>query len=438
MFFYLRDVKSIVCILLSLAGLALTAKAQYSDHRDWNLDSLENIVTGWTPEKLAGAPFETKAAVGHAYSDLMFGYERINPQRALYSARRSFAICDALGSLYRPYLAAKFLGMFHYQHEQYDSTLYYYGIALSYLDRMAAGEAGPDKPEGYPLETVDDARSSLYGNMGNLYYALDSLQLALDYFAKAGEVFEQYGWKESSAVLWYNMGEISLEAEDYASAREYYGKSLAYGQEAGDSLWIATPKLGLGTVYMKQGKTAKALEYLQDADKYFSKHQDQEYTDRIATLDVMGQALKAQKRQMQVLLAAGVLLILLLAVIVVALLRGRRLRRERAAADDVIGEAISELIPASIEESVAKEEQSLEGPAKKMRFVIEEDESSFLSDREKDIIPLIAQGLTSAQIADKLFLSLPTIKWYRRRLLMKFDAKNTAEMLSKAREQGLL
>ncbi|MBQ9661400.1 MAG: helix-turn-helix transcriptional regulator [Bacteroidales bacterium] len=120
------------------------------------------------------------------------------------------------------------------------------------------------------------------------------------------------------------------------------------------------------------------------------------------------------------------------------LLRERRLRREKEGADAVINEAIGQLVPEHINASISKEEEEEQQPVGKRKIVIVEDEKSILSDRETDILPLIAQGLTSQLIADKLFLSLPTIKWYRRRLLMKFDAKNTAEMLSKAREAGLL
>ncbi len=46
--------------------------------------------------------------------------------------------------------------------------------------------------------------------------------------------------------------------------------------------------------------------------------------------------------------------------------------------------------------------------------------------------------MTSKEIAARLFLTQQTIKWRRQRLLEKFKAKNTAEMLSKAREAGLL
>ena len=61
-----------------------------------------------------------------------------------------------------------------------------------------------------------------------------------------------------------------------------------------------------------------------------------------------------------------------------------------------------------------------------------------LTDRVREILPLLAAGLTSPQIADRMCLSLPTIKWYRKRLLEKFDVSNTAELISKAKEQGVL
>ena len=61
-----------------------------------------------------------------------------------------------------------------------------------------------------------------------------------------------------------------------------------------------------------------------------------------------------------------------------------------------------------------------------------------LSTKEQTILRLISDGRTSVQIAEKLCLSLPTIKWYRKKLLIKFDASNTAELISKAKEKGLI
>jgi len=61
-----------------------------------------------------------------------------------------------------------------------------------------------------------------------------------------------------------------------------------------------------------------------------------------------------------------------------------------------------------------------------------------LSDKELEILSLIAQGFTTPQIAEKMSLSPETIKWYRRRLLVKFTASNSAEMVHKAAEMKLI
>ena len=55
-----------------------------------------------------------------------------------------------------------------------------------------------------------------------------------------------------------------------------------------------------------------------------------------------------------------------------------------------------------------------------------------------EILPLLAQGMTSPKIAEKLYLSLPTIKWYRKKLLIKFEASNTADLIYKAKEKGII
>ena len=386
--------KRLLIILCLIQIYATPANAQYNDHRDRKLDSLENVVTGWTPERLANAPFETRADVCLAFSQLMYGYERINPDRSMYAARRAYDLGNELKSLYQPYLASKF--------------------------RMAAGEAGPDTPDGYPQEKIDDAASSLYGNIGNLYYEIDSLPRAMSYYAKAGEIFKKYDWKISSSILEHNMGDIWAHEGNDAKAVECYNTAISYAQEADDSLWMASPKLGLGALFMRQGKVTKALKYLHEADEYYSKHQDQEYYDRIATLDIMGQAYQTQKRQRSMLATAFAVLALVLLSLLIITRRALRLKRENVAADEAIGEALTQL---EMTDSL---------------FRLKMDQNVQLSRGEQEILPMIAEGLTSKDIAKRLFVTEQTIKWRRQRLLAKFDARNTAEMLSKAREIGLL
>ena len=61
-----------------------------------------------------------------------------------------------------------------------------------------------------------------------------------------------------------------------------------------------------------------------------------------------------------------------------------------------------------------------------------------LTDRDLEILRLLGQGCTSSQIAEMLSLSPETIKWYRKRLLTKLDADNTAEMMIIVSENNLI
>lgn len=58
--------------------------------------------------------------------------------------------------------------------------------------------------------------------------------------------------------------------------------------------------------------------------------------------------------------------------------------------------------------------------------------------REKEVLLLIAEGLTNAEIAEKLFISVPTVNTHRKSLLEKFDVKNTAMLIGKATKLELI
>lgn len=60
----------------------------------------------------------------------------------------------------------------------------------------------------------------------------------------------------------------------------------------------------------------------------------------------------------------------------------------------------------------------------------------FITKRESEVLKLIAEGLTNQEIADKLFISPLTVDSHRKNLILKFEAKNTASMISIAVAQG--
>ena len=61
-----------------------------------------------------------------------------------------------------------------------------------------------------------------------------------------------------------------------------------------------------------------------------------------------------------------------------------------------------------------------------------------LSSRELEVLQLMAQGLSNQEIADRLFLSVPTIKTHISNLFFKMDVKRRTQAIEKARQLKLV
>lgn len=66
------------------------------------------------------------------------------------------------------------------------------------------------------------------------------------------------------------------------------------------------------------------------------------------------------------------------------------------------------------------------------------DKNIWLSPRERELLRLITEGFTNPEIAEKIFLSPETIRGYRKNLLLKLGAKNTAVLVKMAIELKLV
>ncbi len=81
---------------------------------------------------------------------------------------------------------------------------------------------------------------------------------------------------------------------------------------------------------------------------------------------------------------------------------------------------------------------SLSGQDDKMDNAPNDELVSSITSREMEILQLIATGLTSGDIAKKLFISKNTVETHRKNLLSKLNVKNTAALLKFAYQNGLV
>ncbi|MBP5374394.1 MAG: hypothetical protein J6Y31_05720 [Bacteroidales bacterium] len=400
-------------VMISLALLtALQTAFAYNDHRGFNLDSLERAVAVWTPDKMDKATQTELIALNRSYRDLMLGWQNLNADKCQFYARKALSI-----SLPRHWEQAnadayRYIGQIFYAREQYDSALFYYGKALESVERMAAGATSPLSPDGYSQKDLDDSFSMLYGTIGNLQNMKGNIPEAMDYYAKAGEIFDRNGWNESNTVLWYNIGETWMDEGDLKKARQAYDKAVGYAKTSADSLMLIFAYKGLGRLYMEKGETGKALKYLRDVNAYYTVHPDDSPVFRRENLEFIDNVLSRQKRQLGWMLGASVFIILLLSALLYIALKLRKTTQEKAEAAQLIEEVLEEI------------------PAQKADIK--------LSEREKEILDLLSKGYTAADIGKALGLSHETIRWYRKKLIAKFDVANTVELIAISKEMGLI
>jgi len=101
-----------------------------------------------------------------------------------------------------------------------------------------------------------------------------------------------------------------------------------------------------------------------------------------------------------------------------------------AATNGVMPIYLSKLLAAFEAEKRKSEDKHELSPAK---LLIEP-----LSQRELEILQLIAQGLSNHEVCERLFLAVDTVKGHNRRIFEKLHVQRRTEAIARARELGLL
>ena len=99
----------------------------------------------------------------------------------------------------------------------------------------------------------------------------------------------------------------------------------------------------------------------------------------------------------------------------------------------------AELILAIRSVSNGKKYFSAEISEKMINFMSTQSISeNVLSNKETEVLGLISKGLTTKEIATKLFVSSRTIETHRANIIKKLEVKNTAELIKKATKLNLI
>lgn len=240
-------------------------------------------------------------------------------------------------------------------------------------------------------------------------------------------------------------------------AIEFFEQMLS-GLKEGDHLTAASLEDRLVNLYTRVGDSGKALDahegYVLHMENYIRQKQDETLQEMETRFQVQEKEHQLEQRGYQIILLL-LTVMLLAAIVIIAVNSLRRIRRRNAELQRIsetkeqIIDIISKDLRSPANGYASKLEELAANPGTMNEQVAAYVEEAMgvrarriadfgLSQREIQIIRLSAEGLSAAQIAERIFLSVHTVNTHRQRIYSKMGVKNVTEMLHKADDMGLL
>ena len=269
---------------------------------------------------------------------------------------------------------------------------------------------------------------------------------------------------------WFQQGGRNEEALEYfANARKNLPED--------DHLMASALDDRLVRLYTRTGDTQSALDahddYVREITRYMNQKSDETLQEMETRFEVKEKEHKLEMRGYQITILL-MLVMLAAAIIMIAVNHIRRVRRRN---DELLRinatkEQLIEILSKDLRnpaqayrsdlEKLSEEAATLDSEQIRERCrkiaesaqSINQDVANYvgdiliergrkiadigLSQREIQIIRLSAEGLTAAEMAEKLFLSVHTVNTHRQRIYAKMDVKNVSDMLHTASELGII
>ena len=248
--------------------------------------------------------------------------------------------------------------------------------------------------------TGDNYRlATALANLGIDELTTGQLRAARAHLQEANVLADHLGYQNLSAGLRLNLGFVDLLGADPRNARRHFIDSLDTARSTGVKSYVNGALLGLALAASADGDPIAAATLHGVADGGYER---------------AGRALEA--------LEAG--------------LRDRDHARLRAKAGDAAFEAayrhgrtLSQADAVTLARGAAEPGPGVEAAVRAAGQAAVDGSAGLLSEREREIVALVAGGATDAQIAERLFLSVNTVRSHLERIRDKTGARRRADLV---------
>ena len=419
---------------------------KYSDQAIKNLSDKNSLWNGWAYIAIGDAQYMNSNLIESedAYNRAIEYAKKVNNQYLQLTAKYKYALCLARHGRYKSAFQICKEQLVFLKSELNDENIYesylagFYNLYGAIQFEWNDWEEGlKNAIKGFELsKKANDISIKIfcYVNMINLYFSLGKLDIATEILEEieANQEFKQTTpWLSIHVIAWKS------ELFMYRSEIEKASDILMRYEENLDESINKKPEiilLRLVKLYILQRKVDKALQLLSELkilaneyDKYYLKFYN--HVLLAQTYKILNKNSKAKES------------------LIKAIQLAQKENYIRLFIDE--GHEIKELLDEIWKDNKTKTSDSLDLISmdyfKKLMAAFELEENrlksktdSDLSSRELDTLKLIAENLTNQEIADKLYISITTVKTHVRNILLKLEAKNRIEATNKAKEKGII
>jgi ATP/maltotriose-dependent transcriptional regulator MalT len=284
-------------------------------------------------------------------------------------------------------------------------------------------------------------------NLADLLTEGGKLTLALRNYEEAERIFIQINDKQNLAVVYNNKGNLNIKQNKDKEAALNLEKAIALAQYANDKNFRVIIAQNLSRIYESLGNAEKALEYRKLYDtykeeintvaenvKYLELDQTLQSNKKDQQLEIKNQEISELNENTKYYFLALTLLILLALAISFAF-------RNRIKKHQLLEENIY---------SIAKQIEELKSENDGLKIKLKNTENELislntkysgekeklpenlvpLSKREYEVLLFLAEGLADKEIAEKIFVSVNTVKTHTRRIYDKLLVSNRTEAVA--------
>ncbi|MCF6222864.1 MAG: tetratricopeptide repeat protein [Flavobacteriaceae bacterium] len=275
----------------------------------------------------------------------------------------------------------------------------------------------------------------IYSSIGLMFQHKNELNTALDYYFKAIPILTKYKSKRLLSFTLINTGIIYRKLEDYKKSKEYIMSGLELSTEIGSKGNLVLGYEALSELMESKGNYDNALKEYKlmtvYRDSIFNIQSENNIVAMNIKFDSDKKDEKIEKLNLEVKIDdnRNIILFLTIGLLLLISVFSYLYYRMRFKNNNMLIDNMRNQIQEYLNQiSMLKDDNN-----KKEGQDFSQNLDEFgLSKREKEVLNYITQGLKNQEIADKMFVSLSTIKTHTKNIFEKLDVRNRIEAARKA------